>query len=181
MALASRLQKLFVLPERFKGTIVERWARYWKFLMIDYREVAFSVGRDARAKPVKTLFYVGTGSAAYYCARNNPDEEDYAKEIKHYQHEMGLLPESMQNRAAKDHLLAVERCYAAGLVRRLNLGVATVMWRHNYNSALDIYKANCSYVGPDWSRFGERILDVGFLNRFWILSRKMEDFDVDEE
>lgn len=174
----AKVDRMTTLPERFQGTVVERWAKYWKFLVKDYSEVVINVVKDSYKNPVKALAYGGTGTVAYHCAIRNPDNDDFVQAIREYENEMAALPETMQNPAARNHLISIERLYADRTIRRLNLGVASIFWRHDHNPELKTYKANCSYVSPDWLAFRERIVEVGFLNEFWILNKEMKDYDV---
>lgn len=176
----ARFDEITTLPVRFQGTVIERWTKYWKWLIIDYSSVLFGILKDAKNRPVRALIITGTGTTIYHCAQSNPSEVDFRNKLRFYSNEMGTLPESMQKQQSKDHLLQVERLYSAGRVRRLNIGVASLFYRHDNNSELKTYQANCSYTGSDLLSFRDRIVEVGFLDRFWILNKEMKDYDVNE-
>lgn len=169
------------LPERFKGTAVEKWAGYWKNLYIDYRDVALDAGKQIKTRPYRSGFLGITGSFLYYCARHNPTEKDFIEELRKFNSDLILVDESCHKPEAAEYLKFLERAHNQGLIRTLNLGALSLMWLHDYDAALGVYKATCLYTKPDYLHFRERIVDVGFLDRWWKLDKKMIDYDVNEE
>lgn len=177
----ARFDAFTIVPARFQGTVVESWARYWKFLVKDYFSVIFGVVKDAKNRPVRAMIIGGTGTILYKLSERNPTDEDFRSQLKNFGHELGSLPEKMQNPVSRDHLISLERLYSNGTLRRLDLGVASIFWRHDHNPELKTYLANCSFMQPDWRNFRERIVEVGFMDRFWMLEKKMKDYDVNTE
>lgn len=64
-------------PERLRGTLVEKWADYWKNLSIDYAEVCKDTVKICREKPTRTLFLVSVAGVASYLASTNPDQVNF--------------------------------------------------------------------------------------------------------
>uniref|UniRef100_A0A1Q3FDL1 Mitochondrial import inner membrane translocase subunit Tim29 n=1 Tax=Culex tarsalis TaxID=7177 RepID=A0A1Q3FDL1_CULTA len=178
--LLARLEALEV-PEKYKGTIWEKWAKYWKNLIIDYKEMIVDTGRTMRQRPVRSGIYLSLLGATYYCGVNNPDERDFIERFRHYGNELSLVHPASQNPEATRHILFLQRCYNEGIVRRLSLGVVSFIWVDNYDRAVAVYKAICPYLQPRYMTFHERVVDIGFNNRWWLLERKMVDYDVNEE
>lgn len=166
------------LPERFKGTIVEKWAKFWKEIFTDYREVVTENYSSARKNPKRTLVILTTSGFVTYCFKTNPDESNFREQLISYENELSLVGEPVQNPVTDKHFLFIESCYNAGLVRRLSFGVFSVMWIDNYDKACGLYKSSCSYLKPRYLTFYERIIDVGFLNKWWWISNVMTDYDV---
>ncbi|XP_022163725.1 uncharacterized protein LOC111029154 isoform X2 [Myzus persicae] len=52
----------FSFPERFRGTIVERWKQYWESVAKDYYESTVGIGTYARANPIKSSLAAVTAS-----------------------------------------------------------------------------------------------------------------------
>ncbi|XP_055717005.1 mitochondrial import inner membrane translocase subunit Tim29 [Phlebotomus papatasi] len=173
----NRLDSI-AFPERLKGTIVEKWANYWKQLLLDYQEVIVGVGKDAREKPLKATIIASLCGGLYYCSQNNPDEENFLEKLRQYQNAMSLVHESLHNPASKEHLLMVERSHNSGQLRRLSLGVISFMWLDDFSKETATYRATCSYLKPEWSTFHRRIIDTGFLGQWWNFRRKMTDYDI---
>lgn len=54
------------------------------------------------------------------------------------------------------------------------------MWIDNYDKDCFLYKTVCPYLKPRYLTFHERIIDVGALDKWWVLETKMKDYDVNE-
>ncbi|XP_059610229.1 mitochondrial import inner membrane translocase subunit Tim29 [Phlebotomus argentipes] len=176
-AVRSRLDGI-TFPQRLKGTIVEKWANYWRQLLLDYQEVIVNVGKNARDKPLKASIIAATTAGLYYCGKTNPDEESFLQDLRRYQNEMSLVHESLHNPTSKEHLLMVEQNQNSGQLRCLSLGVMSLMWLHDFSPDTATYRATCEYLQPEWSTFHRRIIDVGFLGQWWNFRRKMTNYDI---
>lgn len=168
------------LPDRFKGTIVEKWAGYWKNLSRDYRDVAVGVGEQIKQKPLRSAVYGTLAGAAYYCAKHNPDERDFAEKLKRFNADLVLVHESCQNPSSAQYVKFIEQAQNAGIIRIWNFGVVSFMWLDNYDEALGVYKATCTYLQSEYLTLYQRIIDVGFLDKWWKLEQRMIDFDINE-
>lgn len=175
---SSETFQRFKFPERLKGGIMEKWANYWKQLYFDYKEVALDVGREAKQKPLKTTFYGLLSGSTYLCVKNNPDETSFISQLRLYNSEMILVHESCHKKESAQHLKFLQQCLNAGLIRRLSLGVISFIWIDNYDETLALYKATCPYLKPKYLQFHDRIIDIGFWNKWWKLDEVMKDYDV---
>lgn len=168
----------FEVPERFKGTVVEKWLTYWKSLMIDYRDVFVDVGKQMKEKPVRASIYATLAGSAVYCCKQNPNETDFIDRLRLYNADMMMVHHSCHNPISSQYLTFLERCYNEGIVRRLNLGVCSLLWIDNYDKAICLYKATCKHLKPELLNWHQRVIDVGFLDKWWKLDEKMTDYDV---
>lgn len=177
---SSRYNKRFrfELPERFKGTIVEKWAKYWKQLGIDYKEMVIDTCKHMYEHPLKTTIYAGIGTTTYFLSKHNPDFEEFKKEFQDNKNQLILVAEPCQNPVSANHIKNLERWFNQGVVRRLTLGVISFIWIDNYDKNCSLYKTTCEYLKPPYATFNERVIDVGFLNKFWVLEERMKEYDV---
>lgn len=176
----SRLNN-FEVPERFKGTIVEKWMLYWKGLITDYRDVFLDVLKQSKEKPLRAAVYASLGASTIYGFKHNPSETDYIEQLRTYNTKMVLMDPVCQNKVSSQYLTFVERCYNEGIVRRLNLGIVSLLWLDNYDRALCLYKATCSFTQPELITWHQRIIDVGFLDKWWKIEEKMIDYDINDD
>lgn len=176
----TRLDQIKI-PERFKGTIVEKWLGYWRGLFIDYRDVFLNVGKQMKEKPIRASIYGSLIAATWYSAKHNPSEIDFYDRLRKYNTELILVNPACQNRVSAEYLTFVERSVNEGLVRKLNLGVCSLLWLDNYDKAVALYQATCTYTKPDYLTWHKRVIDVGFLDKWWTLEEKMVNYDVNEE
>lgn len=168
------------LPERFKGTVVEKWANYWKNLGRDYREVIVGVGDSIKEKPLRSGIYGICASGIYYCCKHNPDETDFFEKLRRFNTDLVLVSESCQNPTSAQYIKFLEQADNLGIIRIWNFGVVSFMWLDNYHTALGVYKATCSYMQPDYLTLHQRVIDIGFLDKWWNLEKRMVDYDINE-
>lgn len=166
------------LPQRLKGTIVEKWAIYWRQLAIDYKEMVLDTGKWMKEHPKRTTIYTIFGSGTYVLSKANPSLADFQTQFYKARDELILVSEELQNPVSKTHIRDIDRWYNSGQIRRLSIGIMSFIWLADYDKETALYKAQCEYLKPKYSTFHERIIDVGFWNKFWVLEDKMRDYDV---
>jgi len=169
------------VPERLKGTVFEKLANFWKNLLRDYAEVVKETSKDIKERPKKALVYAWGLWTWLYCVKTNPDDRVFRDQLLSASTEIASLPNSIRNKESSSHLVFLESCYNAGTLRRLNLGVCSFMWMSDYGRTVGLYAAQCEYLEPKYLSFHERIIDVGLLGQWWMIRRKMKDFDVNPD
>ncbi|XP_049872180.1 mitochondrial import inner membrane translocase subunit Tim29 [Pectinophora gossypiella] len=165
-------------PARLKGTIVEKWADYWKNLFIDYKQMLIDLRNDIQDEPKKAFKWtVGLGML-YLLGKNNPDELDFKDNLKRIGNDIVMVSEPCQNPKSIEHLRFLETCYNAGVIHYSNLGIASIMYTSELNDSCDLYKSQCKYLQPSYFSFPSRIVDVGFMGRWWNIYIKTSNYDV---
>ncbi|XP_066586204.1 mitochondrial import inner membrane translocase subunit Tim29 [Prorops nasuta] len=172
--------KSYELPERFKGTFLERWVQYWKNLYIDYKEVAIDVAKESREKPLKAATYITLLGSSYYICKHNPDEDSFREQLLQSSMKVMQVGEAIRNPETSKHVKFLESCYNEGVIRHISLGLFSFIWIDNYDKDLTLYKAVCKYLKPEYLTFHKRIVDIGFLDKWWLLEKKMIDYDINE-
>ncbi|VVC32821.1 Mitochondrial import inner membrane translocase subunit Tim29 [Cinara cedri] len=171
----------FTLPERLRGTFVERWKQYWESVAKDYYESTMGIGTYVKENPIKSSLATVITGCAYYCASTNPDEYSYRSEFIDCTNSMLYVPPTVRNPSTVKQLEYLEKCYNMGIVKRLNLMLFSVMWIDEFNDDIQAYKANCKYLKPSIFSVHKRAIDIGFLNTWWNLEKIMVDYDVNPE
>ncbi|KAF7281252.1 hypothetical protein GWI33_004986 [Rhynchophorus ferrugineus] len=164
--------------EKIKGTIIEKWIKYWRLVIKDYKEVAVSVQQDIKDRPLRFSFYFTGASFLTLCMSLNPNVQSFRAKYIQSANDIGLVPVSLANPQAINHLKYIERSFNQNLIRYINLGIMSIMWTDKYSDDCDLYESNCSYLQVPYWDIRNRILDIGFLNVWWITSRKMLDYDI---
>lgn len=175
----TRISDKFKFPEKYKGTFLEKWANYWKQLATDYKDVVLDTVKSIRNKPIRASLYGTTLCSLYLMAKNNPDKEEFMLELRNYNKHLMLVHESCHNPISAKHIKIIENGINENTFHWINLGIFTLLWCDNYSPDLGLYKATCNYLQPEYLTFHERILDIGWMNTWWTLKRKMIDYDVD--
>lgn len=86
--------------------------------------------------------------------------------------------ETVRNPESVQYIKWLEQCWNEQVVRYFSLGIVSFVWLDKYDNESALYKAVCPYNKPNYFTFYQRIIDVGFHNKWWILSRHMQDYDV---
>ncbi|XP_025155700.1 mitochondrial import inner membrane translocase subunit Tim29 isoform X2 [Harpegnathos saltator] len=170
--------KKYEMSERIKGTFLERWAKYWHNLYIDYKDVAIDVAKDCKNRPIRATIY-STRTSLYFSI-HNPDEVLFRDNMIKYNLKLMMLGELIRNPVAVKHIEKLQQYYNEGIIRRINLGISSIIWIDNYDQDCSSYKAVCPYLKPCYITFYNRIIDIGFLDKWWVLENKMNDYDVNE-
>lgn len=165
-------------PAKLKGTIFEKWANYWKNLFIDYRQMIQDLRTDIQDEPHKALKYTTGLITAYFFAQTNPSELDFKDTLKRFANEAALVSEECQNPKAYGHLRHLETCYNQSVIHYKSLGIASIMYTTEVNDTCDLYKAHCKYLKPTYFSLPSRIVDVGFMGRWWNMYIKTTNYDV---
>ena len=170
------------IPERLKGGRIERYVDYWKGVMMDYREAGHDVVKGCREKPVKAMVYGFLGLSAFYANKTKMSLREFVNSYTEVNHDLTLVSDNLRNPASQEHQLAVNRAMNEGQLRSWNLGVATLIWCDRYDESYGHVKARCKYLQPSYLEvLQERVVDVGFLGRWWITDKMMAEFDVNPD
>ena len=179
--LTSRLK----LPEKLKGGRIERYVNYWKGVATDYREAVKDLGQSCKDKPIKAVLVGSASMAIWYANRHNPDEKSFHQMLTRINNDLTLVPESHRNKTSSQHQFTLVRANNAGVLRHWNLGIFSIMWKDNYNADFGHYKSKCKYLtvgyGDILYKEPERIIDIGFLDCWWLTKKAMEDYDIDSD
>lgn len=166
------------INKKISGTFIENMVAYMKTVCNDYKEVAVSVRSDLRKKPMKAAaLFTGFGFMTYSIT-HNPNEQSFRAKFIQSSNDMSLVSLGLVNPAAFEHLKLIQTCYNRDLIRYRNFGLFSIIWVDNYSDQCDMYETNCSYLRLPYRRIVNKVIDVGFLNIWWIISRKMLDYDI---
>lgn len=165
-------------PEKLKGTILEKWADYWKNLVIDYRQMLQELRSDIQDEPIKAFKWAVGLTAVYTLAKNNPDERDFKDTLKRKGNEVALVNEDCLNPKSIDHLRFIDMCYNQGIIHYRSFGIVSVMYTSELSEACDLYKAHCKYMQPTYLGLPSKIIDVGLMGKWWNIYIKTTNYDV---
>lgn len=174
----ENIQSKVQFPDKFKGTILERWAKYWKNLVIDYRQMLQDLRSDVQDDPLKALKWTTGIVTMYALAQNNPNELDFKDHMKRVTNEVILVSDECRNPKSVEHLHYIQQCSNEGVIHYRSLGVVSFMYTSSMNDSCDLYKAQCSYLKPSYLSAFSRIVDVGLIGRWWNMHIKTTNYDV---
>ncbi|XP_073691435.1 mitochondrial import inner membrane translocase subunit Tim29 [Garra rufa] len=172
--------------ETTKGTrwqrLVNSRAGVWcRSLLGDYKEACREAVLGARERPLKASVYFGLLGGMYACYYTNPDDASFETSLLETSNRLALLSPWIRSGTSDGHIQTLVKLRNEGRLRYASLGVASLTYFTDYDSESSLYEARCSAISVPWSELPKRLLDVGFAGRWWMLDRKMKDFDINEE
>ncbi|EHB12944.1 hypothetical protein GW7_13285 [Heterocephalus glaber] len=126
-------------------------------------------GEGTNAAPAKPGVWVRLGAWARALL------QDYASGT------LLLLAPATRNRDSGSFLQRLLWLRGRGCLRHVNLGLFSLLYEAPFDGQASLYRARCRYLQPRWVDFPGRILDVGFVGRWWVLGARMRDCDINHD
>lgn len=149
-------------------------------LLSDYKEAVREVGVGIWQRPVKSSFYIGLLGGAWACVYTKPDKTSFETHLLDVSNKLGLLSPWIRSETSDQHVLNLVKLRNEGRLRHISLGLVALTFCADYDPEADLYEAQCGSLSIPWSSLPQRVLDVGFAGRWWILDSKMKDYDVND-
>merc|ERR1712241_1570210 len=105
----------------------------------DYAEAMLDFKKDAQAKPVKSAILGAFAGFLLYCNQHNPDERSFHENFMDNGLELAQVGNEIRNPRSQRLQEYVVKANNAGLLRRLNLGVASIMWVDDHFDGLGVF------------------------------------------
>ena len=144
----------------------------------DYKEVGKEILQDMKTHPFKSTVYISTIGVTVYFCKHNPTEDNFREQLQNNANDLLLLSDLIRNPVSDNHIQKLVRSYNEGLVRRLNLGICSLMWLDNYDKQVDVYQAQCKSLKVGWLEMRDRIIDIGVLDKWIYMEKAMIDYDI---
>ena len=168
------------LPERLRGGSIERSVEYLKQVAIDYKQVFVDTYKESRDRPLKASVYGSLLAFVGYCMATNPDEHDLEEQLLESQNNLSSVPQSIQNKNSCDYVLTLNELKNQRILNYQSLGLFSVLYLSDWPKNCCLYVNQCQYLKPKFSSYFDRIVDIGFVNKFRLLDTKMTDYDVND-
>ncbi|KAK1157596.1 mitochondrial import inner membrane translocase subunit Tim29-like [Acipenser oxyrinchus oxyrinchus] len=158
-----------------------RMGLWWKGLLRDYKEACRDVFAGARERPGKAALYLSLlGGAGAFC-HWNPSEASFESSLLEASNTLLLLSPWIRSGDSDGHVQGLTKLRNQGRLRYQSLGLLSLVYEAPFHPDSSLYEARCQSLRPRWLHFPSRVLDLGFCRRWWILERKMRDFDINEQ
>ncbi|XP_007951784.1 mitochondrial import inner membrane translocase subunit Tim29 [Orycteropus afer afer] len=160
------------------------WARLgsWsRSLLRDYAEACGDAAAAARARPVRAAVYVGLLGGTVACCALAPSEAAFEEALLDASGTLLLLAPATRNRSSEAYVQRMLWLRGRGRLRHLNLGLCSIVYEAPFDAQASLYQARCRYLQPRWTDFPGRILDVGFVGRWWVLGAQIRDCDINDD
>lgn len=164
--------------EKLKNSKAGMWCRS---LVSDYREACKEIFVGAWERPVKASVYMAVLGGAWACFYTKPDCLSFETALLEHSNQLGLLSPWIRSATSDSHVQGLVKLQNEGRLRHTSLGLLSLIYRADYDPGTTLYEARCSNLSVPWRELSQRVVDVGFAGRWWILNSKMQDYDVNEE
>ncbi|KAM6218302.1 mitochondrial import inner membrane translocase subunit Tim29 [Rhynchocyon petersi] len=164
-----------------RPSVWARLATWSRALLRDYAEACGDAAAAARARPVRAAVYVGLLGGAAACCALAPSETAFEEALLDASGTLLLLAPATRNRHSEAHLQRLLWLRGRGRLRHQNLGLCSLVYEAPFDAQTSLYQARCSYLQPRWVDFPGRVLDVGFVGRWWVLGARMRDYDINDD
>ncbi|KAJ8385863.1 hypothetical protein AAFF_G00179290 [Aldrovandia affinis] len=175
---ASAVQTKGSRLERLRNSRAGAWCRG---LLTDYKEACREAVVSAWERPFKASVYLGLLGGAWACCLTNPDDTSFEALLLESANQLGLLSPWIRSGISDGHVQSLVQLRNEGRLRYASLGVASLTYRADYDPTVSLYEARCSFLSVPWVELPDRVLDMGFAGRWWVLDSKMKDYDINEE
>ncbi|XP_069783348.1 mitochondrial import inner membrane translocase subunit Tim29 [Narcine bancroftii] len=162
---------------RIRGGKVGLWT---KSLVNDYREACKELVVGTRDNPGKAAVYCMLLAGASACTYSNPSDKSFQVALLESANQLLVLSPWVRNGQADQHVQKLLTIKTQGRLRHQSLFLFSFMYADPHDPVTSIYDAQCEYLKPRWSDFPGRVLDFGFLGKWWMLGSKMKDWDVND-
>lgn len=154
---------------------------WFSSLFGDYKEACRETIVGAWERPVKAGIYLSLLGGAWACVHTNPEEGSFETSLTEMANQLGLLSPWIRNGLSDGHVQKLAKLHSQGCLRYASLGVVSLTYQADYDPDSSLYEARCSALSVPWRELPDRLLDVGFAGRWWVLEAKMKDYDINEE
>ena len=163
---------------------ITRYTKYKRSItniMSDYAETFRNFAVYFRRKPVKcsifSSFLLLVSFFTHYC----PDADSYSDIITSNTNDISLISPKLRNRAAQKEIFYLKQLQDEGRINTFSVGPCRIAYIRRIPLNNKLYALNCKFLIPSNLTFYNRILDVGFMNKWWYIDSAMIDFDVSNE
>lgn len=162
--------------------VLNRLNFFFKNIYLDYRRAFDEARESARKRPICATIY---GASTLFCLnlfRTNEGLRSYSSEVISACNRVASVSENCRNPESYRFVRTVGEYNCNGLLRQLDLGFSTLIYKADSNPEVALFRYNCPYMRPSIKEFfQERIVDWGLLGHWLMLEIKMHDYDINEE
>ncbi|KAL1244770.1 Mitochondrial import inner membrane translocase subunit [Trichinella spiralis] len=151
---------------------------YLTTVLTDYKAVAKDVIVELEEKPWK--FVLGGISlcffyTAYAC---NPTYQDFLSTVTQCRLQLLQLADLMRNERSQAHVDKLSILFNQQAIHAVNCIFFTVLLEKESLDGCDLYSVQNSL--DKWTKWQDRIVDIGAFDRWFLLSKSMQNYDVRE-
>ncbi|EDV24046.1 Uncharacterized protein C19orf52 [Trichoplax sp. H2] len=144
----------------------------------DYEDVFTGIAKSCYRKPSRPIFLGIFAGVFGYIWHQNPDEKSFDAELQQCGNALSLLSRLTRNPSSDAHIDRLLYLQNENLLTYVSLGLFSLVIRQDANEICKNYEYTCHNLQSGFWTYYDKIEDIGFLQKWLILDRKMIDYDV---
>ncbi|KRY38829.1 Uncharacterized protein T01_11145 [Trichinella spiralis] len=145
---------------------------YLTTVLTDYKAVAKDVIVELEEKPWKFVL----GGITYAC---NPTYQDFLSTVTQCRLQLLQLADLMRNERSQAHVDKLSILFNQQAIHAVNCIFFTVLLEKESLDGCDLYSVQNSL--DKWTKWQDRIVDIGAFDRWFLLSKSMQNYDRREK
>jgi len=158
---------------KFRGRQGDRFRQMGSIL----KQVGNEEWATMKSKPKQTFRYIVTLAFGLVTYKTAPTHQQFIGDIVDASNSLVLIYHPSQE--SEEHVQRMFTLQNHERLRHANFLFFSVMYESEWSQQHRSYVSQCKYSNPRWHEFPGRVLDVGFLGRWWVNGYKMVDYDVE--
>ena len=146
----------------------------------DYKNVFLDLCSFVYKRPLRGVFNFSIMAGFTGVWANCPQEGSYSERLMENANTLLLLSDKTRNPKSNDYVQKLMSLRSENRLIQYDLLFFSLIVDQDYSDTSCYYEAKCYYFKQRWIYLYKRILDVGFLRRWYFLEKAMVDYDVND-
>lgn len=176
-------------PEKIK--LRQKMLNYIKTVALDYRDVAKDTWKSMNERPFKALSYTLSMGFVYVLYKTNPNEFTYENRLIECSNDLIMCSKTIRSESSEEYLSTIRKMKNYDLLKYKSYILFSLILHENFNKDCDLFEQQCKQLNKPnkWNIFNvpnrfkdfkDSIVDIGLLNNWYYLEKRMLDFDVND-
>ena len=158
--------------------ILKQYSRSVTNIFSDYSETIKNVNKYWIERPYQFSFASSCVLILSILTFKCPDQESYFCSITECTNDISLLPPGLRSKKSEKEIYRLKSSLDESMIRSISLGPCRVAYMDKKPLKTQLFSLTSNFLMPSSFTFYDRILDVGFWNKWWYITSVMVDFDV---
>ena len=178
------------VKETFINSKVKQFKEYLKMVANDYKTVAQETATSCKTNPVRATFYGITIGSFIGLYKTVPTYRDYVDKRKEYANEMYLCGNAY-SRKTEYYLQNLDKLQNTDRLEYRSFVFFGCILANEFSAIDQSYEKHCQQLRNPSKysifehankvlKFLSRVIDFGFMNKWYFLDKHFVDYDIDE-
>ena len=150
----------------------------------DYKQTFIDTFKYAKRKPFLASVQLTTLGFTIFASKLNPNMESYHEQLLDASNKHSLVSDLIRNKVSSERLKCLMKYRSEDRLKISNFLIMSIVTLQMYPDGFDSYDRHCNTLHSRWLHLRDwksRIVDYGFLNRWYMLEKMMMNYDVNDD